>query len=126
MGKQQLINTEEFKAEAEWMLNELEDNRLDVGLSGPIDSTGRKCRVVNNRNPDWYRELFARFHNDKGGELSRSGVRRCRVLPTLKNLSKGVLKHSFLYTELFDLIQDRLFNGYEVQNTFVPPCLKEE
>ena len=43
----------------------------------------------------------------------------------IKILTNGIIKNTFLYNELFELIKDRLYNGYEYENSFISPILNE-
>lgn len=113
------------QTEAEILLNELDSQFLKVSLSGCIDSTGRKTRIIENQNPKWYRELFSQYHNEKNGKRSLSNVRRCRIKSTLKQIKKGVYKNTFNYIVLIDIIKSRLTEGYylESEQLEIPPAL---
>ena len=123
MTKTEILDLEIARMEAECMKNELEMNRLVVTLSGSLDDTGRKARVVESQNPDWYRNLFASYSNGVKGKGSRSCLRRSRVVSALDNISKGKVRDFFIYDVLTDEIESRLTEGYyiETEGIFVPP-----
>ncbi len=128
MTNAELAALDEAKAEALNLLNELLANKLEVSLSGPIDDTGRKYRIVNGRNPAWYRVLFASSHNGKRGKKANGRIRRVRVLDALHGISIGNYYGTYTQEVLMDEIKDRLFNGYylEEECVHVPPQLKED
>ena len=126
MTNQQLINSDEFKTEAGWMLTELENNPVEIKLTAPINDLGGCRRYADGINPEWYTTLFNQYHNGKRGKNSRSDIRRCRVIAALNNILKSKFLNTFLYFELVDLIKDRILNGYEAEGHFIPPMLNED
>jgi hypothetical protein len=91
--------------EAKNLLTDLLCNTLDVSLAPAPEEqhTGHMIRVVNNRNPKWYREIYADLE-----------VKRDRIVDSLKRLIKGVPSNMSSYDTLFiELIKDRLLNGYD-------------
>jgi hypothetical protein len=128
MTNKELISLPIAQAEALNLYNELISNKLEVKLSEPIDLTGRKCRVVENKNPEWYQELFNQYHNGKKGKKASGCIYRVRIARYLKNLSTGVYRNFLNYERLIDLIRDRLYNGYYIkeEGINVPPQLTKE
>ena len=126
MRRQEIIALPEAQTEALTMLTELESNRLEVTLAGPHDATGRRSRVVDSQNPDWYRELFNQYHNGQKGKHSCARIRRPRVLKILEALSRGQYRNYSTYNILVDEIADRITNGYylEEYDTMVPPTIE--
>ena len=115
MTNAELIQLECAQDEAQNLYNELLGHKLEVCLSGPIDETGRKMRLVQGRNPAWYRVMFEQHWNGKKGKKSRSDVRRVRVLDALDRLKRGEYRNCWIYDLMCDEIKDRLFNGYYIE-----------
>lgn len=128
MDIKELVQTSEFKNEALGMLHDIQTNSLIVKLSGIIDTTGRKLRLVESRNPEWYRELFNTYWNGVKNKGCRRVIRRYLVINALSNLSEGFNKKRSTYNILMAVIEDRLYNGYYIPEEcfFVPPALVRE
>ncbi len=118
----------EFRGEAIGLLRELEENQLQIGLipaPEPKHYT-HMIRVVLQRNPSWYSELYWDYSN----------FRRDRSLSALKRLSegndkpfsgeKGAVESYFRYDTIYrEFILERLAKGYvDIDGLEVPPSRK--
>lgn len=81
---------------AEIMAEELESNRLDICLvPSPVEfqPTGRKQRVVLEKNPSWYRRLCADYPSNRRRPRTKrhddTRIKRRNTLSALKRISQG-------------------------------------
>ena len=127
MTKEELRQTTEFKTEALALLHDLESNKLIVTKGDIPEGKSRWPRNVESRNPVWYQELFNQNHNGKKGKNSRSLIKRYLLITCLDKLSKGIWFDSFYYETMYDIIRERLYEGYYIaEHCFhVPPQFKE-
>ncbi len=107
-----------FTLQAEFLLNELKQNRLEVVLIPAPEPRfeGHKIRIVNSSNPTWYSELF-HLHQYFRRDRSEAALRR---ISTLQDQAFDGVHYRFdsIYREL---IKDQLENGFEWENEFIPP-----
>jgi len=94
-----------FISQALELLNDLQSQSLQVVLiPAPIKMhSGHMIRSVDNRNPKWYRDLYANF-----------GVSRRCTLRSLKRLSEWKISSRSYYDKMyFEIIKKRLIEGYD-------------
>ncbi len=93
------VPTAEERGLARYALRVLEQERLVVKLApAPRQSfDGHMIRVVECRNPQWYRDLFA---------SRRSGVKRCRIIRALRRVLEGKMDGYGYEKELLDLFKE--------------------
>ncbi len=102
-----------FSCEAKSLLEELEQNRLTVVLADAPERkhTTHKIRVVENYNPDWYRDLYHYYRHFRRN-LSEDSLRRISNGRDGKFASRhrwSPYKYDNLYR---GLILERLTEGY--------------
>ena len=79
------------------MIYELEYNRLEVFLVPAPEPAhvGHMVRAVENRNPDWYRDLCERYQsnrNSRKGRYKKHGdtkIKRQHILSVLRRMANG-------------------------------------
>ena len=105
-----------FSEHADYLFNDLRENRLEVVLIPASEPkfSGHKIRAVENRNPVWYRKLYAQY----------SHFRRDRSLRSLERLKslldrdytgnrRGFIQTPYSYDFVYrTLIQERLIEGF--------------
>ena len=127
MNNEELMKVPLAQQEALNLYHEMCSQKLEVKLDGEPGQQNR-ARVVENRNPEWYRMIFAAHYGGaRRGKKARPGIKRVRVLARLKNLSEGVYKDTFLYNLLVDEIRSRLYDGYYIEEhgIHVPPQMEK-
>ena len=107
-----------FVEEAEILLIDLETNRLEISLAVAPEPKfeGHKIRVVDNKNPYWYSNLYWDYYHFRRD-------RSVKALNRIKNKKDGNhgktrYKYDCIYREL---ILERLINGYQEETYEVPP-----
>ncbi|MEK6907112.1 MAG: hypothetical protein AABW45_01150 [Nanoarchaeota archaeon] len=108
-----------FKQEANSFLEELKHRKLEVILVPAPDPhhEGHKIRQKVNDNPEWYRELYWKYHPN---------FRRDRTLKSLNrlvNLEDGnFITHSYKYDAVMrELIYSVLIEGYYIDSHIIYP-----
>jgi len=109
-----------FVNEAHTLLNDLEQNHLVVKLADSTDpdKPGNKPRTVENKNPDWYSELWETYglYYKRHTRYKTSCIRRFRVVNSLSRIinnkdmyhkSPKRLRYDYIIRAL---IRDRLIN----------------
>lgn len=106
----------EFRSHAGMLLRELAENYLDV-IKVPAPEqchSGHGVRLVINRNPAWYRDLY---HNHSGGKFARH-----LLLAAFRKIESGEATGRKYELIAFDLIRELLLSGYGE----IPPSVKAE
>lgn len=107
-----------YVQEAKFLIDDLTANKLKVVLVPAPEPKfqGRKIRVVESQNPEWYRELYL-LHNYFRRDSSFRALERI-VSQEDKPYRSGRYKYDFIYRAL---ITKRLTKGYSVEGCEVPP-----
>ena len=114
----------EFQSHADYLRSDLLEHRLQVSLAEAPQKnfSGHKIRVVENCNPDWYRELYSRYNH----------FRRDRSLKALLKIRdakdkeytgkrKGACSHPHAFEFVYrELILEHLLNGLQTMYEPVP------
>ncbi len=92
--------TESERETAQWMADQLRHERLDVVLAPAPDSRhhGHAVRVVQGRNPEWYRDLCQSRTSKRKRARSRlhdTAIQRRCVLPALKRIARGEVRFGY-------------------------------
>jgi len=116
MDKQKNIKIPDgIKEILEWMLTELQNERLSVVLvpSTKASNVGGKIRSVENRNPIWYQDFCSGHSSDsKSHRIAQSRgkfktkIKRQDTISILKYMIKTGSSHSGYAEELFSIAQD--------------------
>lgn len=91
-GRGALVCPEDLRVTLEFMLQELDCSRLEVGLAPapwPGWGEGQCIRLVEDRNPDWYRSLcasFPRYRRHRGDKYTDSKIKRDDVRRVIRLL----------------------------------------
>lgn len=101
------------------MLRELEDNRLEVVLVPSLYGEG-KIRVVQWRNPEWYRSLCAVYLSNRKRKhaLPDTRIRRHNIVAVLKRLAQGLPSSSVYVKDLTEIAIERMIEGGEDYGDF--------
>ena len=107
-----------FLSEAQYLYNELSKNILEVVL---VPAPVRKhpyhmIRKVENRNPDWYQQLYSEYQHFRRDRSLNALERICNQEDM--DFKHGQYKYDSIYR---DLIYQRLTEGYDCQCGEVPP-----
>lgn len=119
-----------IRAEAAYLLQELRERYLRVILTPAPEPQycGHKIRSVEQRNPQWYRDLWHTHAYRRRGKKWRtkidSIIKRIRVQRALEHIIKGTDQFFHCQTIIRSLILRRLQEGYESEEYGkIPPCL---
>jgi hypothetical protein len=115
-----------FREYAEFLYHDLKENKQKVVLIDPPDKkhSGHKMRTLETKPPKWFSELYLtkNIKKKKNSEkLSGGGSLRYDVLLGLTRIIENRDCRNSLMMRLRELILERLVNGYESENGFVPP-----
>ena len=120
-----------FSIEAEYLLNDLKQRKLEVILVPAPEPkhTGHEIRAVANQNPGWYQELYgaysfeATYISKKTGRKRRYLRSRVGMQKSLYSLGRIIVKedkenlfHDALYREL---IFDKLYYGEDYSRMLI-------
>ena len=122
--------TQAEREAAQAMLWEMEREHLIVTLA-PAPFGERMIRVVECRNPEWYRELCREFSPSRRrrprvrkDKYTDTFIKRREVLKTLRAITRGEDPKSIYTERLKPYIEDccksleLAFGGYELQGVF--------
>ncbi len=111
-----------FQEEAGFLHHDLLENRLVVKLRPAYEErySGHMIRIVETRNPDWYRDLYSSKAHLNRKRCERSLNRICQNTDFPYFVRRGAVSPFGSYDTLFrELIQERLTEGYEWEGKFV-------
>ncbi|MBD3318978.1 hypothetical protein GF342_03645 [Candidatus Woesearchaeota archaeon] len=113
-----------FIEEARELKREFLENRLQVVLIPAPEPmyAGHMVRAVENKNPDWYRAAY----NDWSKCQGKSNCKRTRMHRALDRVCTGrdgvFGSYRFRYDSILrEIMQDRLMEGYQSLELWVPP-----
>lgn len=89
--------TEEIRAKALNLLEELQERQLEVCLVEAPERrhAGHKIRVVCNSNPVWYRRLCAQYVSNRKGRKTRTKIKRASTIEALNRIASGTARTEY-------------------------------
>lgn len=116
-----------FLEEADFLYRDLLENKLIVKLRPAYEEryNGHMIRIVESRNPDWYRDLYSSTAHLKRKRCERSLDRICQNTDLPYFTRRGAVSPFGSYDTLFrELIPERLTKGYDLERRFIPENLR--
>lgn len=94
--------SQDVRMQADWMIQEMIENKLVVILVDAPEPmfTGHKIRVAESKNPEWYRN---------------QGLNRKESLISLNRIRFGLPLSNMTDYKILDIVQNELNRNYENQ-----------